>query len=191
MNNDLQQATLDMAKMMNYKLHAEQLFVPVIEEFKLFKNNNPEVILEARSDNLLERLVSDGYIKDGDFENRIDLANDKMKKYLAENGCENIENCLKYYKDYFNGIFNFKIYVCDIIFGNNTKRILRQFIAYFVEPKMHDFYQLILSTAPFIMPTDKLIPGVIDLENDKTTNNLDYLLKFLMDNLKYKNKKDE
>ena len=74
-----------------------------------------------------------------------------------------------------------------IIPTSEGNKISRSINAYFVEPKMHDFYQFSLSTEPLLMPTKELKPGVIDLENDKLTLALNNLMKDLLDNLKYKN----
>lgn len=94
-----------------------------------------------------------------------------------------ILNGFKFYKDYTNGIFNFKIYVCDLIIQG---KVLRQFISYFVEPKLQDFYQLTVSVGPFDFPTNQIKIDQIDLNNDSTTKSLDILNTLLLNNLKYK-----
>ena len=107
---------------------------------------------------------------------------------MKNSGCENVDRSFTYYKDYNNGTFSFKVYVFDMIVTvNEKKRVIRQFIAYFIEPKMHDFYQLTLFAGPFIIPTKQLKLGVIDLENDRVTLVLNNLMRTLLDNLKYKN----
>lgn len=74
-----------------------------------------------------------------------------------------------------------------IIPTNEGKKIIRTINAFFVEPKMHDFYQFSLSIGPYDMSTETLKPGVFDLENDKITLTLSNYMKELLDNLKYKN----
>jgi hypothetical protein len=66
------------------------------------------------------------------------------------------------------------------------KAVLRSLNAYFVEPKMHDFYQLSVTMGPFNLPTEFLKVGQIDLENDKITKTLDTIMIGLLDNLKYR-----
>ena len=51
---------------------------------------------------------------------------------------------------------------------------------------MRDFYQLTLSVGPFAMPTEKLKPGVIDLQDDQVTATLDTMMTTLMDNIQYR-----
>ena len=120
---------------------------------------------------------------------------------MAEMGCENVDNSFIFYKDYNNGVFDFKIYVCDVITQiNGEKKIIRQFNAYFVEPKMLDFYQLSLGAGWFDIPTEILKVGEVDLKNDNVTKNLVqgiknfrqkypeiFKMKHVLDNLKYKN----
>lgn len=189
MNNDNQiNSMADAARMMNYKLHAEQLNIPLVNGFQVGNNDNPQTILLASGNGFIEQLTSDGFIQDGDFENRINLVIDNTKQFLKKNSCENVDNSFIYYKDYSNGVFNFKLYVQDIIISvQNEKKVIRTLNAYFVEPKMHDFYQMSLSVGPFTMPTEQLKIGTIDLQNDQITISLDNLMKNILDNLKYKN----
>lgn len=178
----------NMARMMNYQMHAEQLFIPVLSDFEVKNDNNPQTIVLASGHGFTEQLVSDGHIEDGEFEKRIELVINNTKDFMRNNGLENVDNSFLYYKDYNNGVFDFKLYIQDLIIPvQNEKKVIRQFNAYFVEPRMHDFYQLSLSAGPFTMPTETLKVGVIDLENDQITKSLDNLTKTLMDNLKYKN----
>ena len=186
-NVNQSQVASDMARIMNYRLHAEQLSVPVLNGFQIENDNNPQTILLASGHGFTEQLVSDGYIEDGQFEQRLNLVINNTKQFMTNSGCENAENSFIYHKDYNNGVFNFKVYVCDMIIpAGNEKKIIRQFNAYFVEPKMHDFYQLSLSAGPFNMPTEQLKVGIIDLQNDQVTLSLDNLMKTLLDNIKYK-----
>lgn len=180
-------STTDMARMLNYRTHAEQLFIPVLDGFQIIADENPQTVLHAEGHGFTEQLTSDGSLETDTFESRIDLTINATKQYLKANGCEKAEESFIYYKDYNNGTFTFKIYVCDIIIPREQKQVIRQFCAYFVEPKMNDFYQLSLSAGPFNMPTEQLKPGIIDLENDLVTQSLDNVLKVILDNLKYKN----
>ena len=186
--DNLQQIATDAARMMNYRMHAKQLSIPVLKDFEIKNDKNPQIVLLAECDGFIEQLTSDGHIDDGQFEQRIDLVINNTKHFMRNIGCEDVDKSFIYYKDYTNGTFSFKIYVCDMIIAVNEKRkAIRQFIAYFIEPKMHDFYQLSLSAGPFVMPTEQLKLGVIDLEKDQVTLALDGLMKTLLDNLKYKN----
>ena len=68
----------------------------------------------------------------------------------------------------------------------NDKKIIRSFNAYFVEPKMKDFYQFGISAWPFTMPTEKLKMGEINLSDDQVTITLESMLIKLLNELKYK-----
>ncbi len=187
-DNQQIKASMDMAKMMNYRMHAEQLFIPILNGFQVENDNNPQTILLAAGYGFIEQLTSDGYIEDGQFENRIDLVIKNTKEFMKNSNCENVDNSFIFYKDYNNGVFDFKLYIQDMIIPvQNEKKVIRNFIAYFVEPKMHDFYQLSLGAGPLTMPTEQLKIGIIDLQNDQLTISLDNLMKTLLDNLKYKN----
>ncbi len=179
---------IDIARMMNYRLHAEQLFVPLLNGFQIENDNNPQTILLASGHGYIEQLTSDGYIDDGQFEQRIDLVIKKTKDFMRSNSCENVDNSFIHYKDYNNGIFNFKLYFQDIIIPvQNGKKVIRNLLAFFVEPKMHDFYQFSLGAGPFTMPTELLKVGMVDLQSDQVTIALDKLMMLLLNNLKYKN----
>ena len=145
MNNDNQMNMMvDAARMMNYKLHAEQLNIPIVNGFQVENDGNPQTILLASGHGFTEQLTSDGFIQDVDFENRINLVITNTKQFMRNNNCENVDNSFIYYKDYSNGVFNFKLYVQDIIIPiQNEKKVIRTLIAYFVEPKMNDNYQMI------------------------------------------------
>ncbi len=185
---NLEDFSIDLAKKMNFKLHAEQLDIPVINGLQVMDDGDPQTVLLASSQRFVEQLTSDGSIKKDEFLQRIDSVIENTKKYMAEMGCENVDNSFIFYKDYNNGVFDFKIYVCDVITQiNGEKKIIRQFNAYFVEPKMLDFYQLSLSSGPFSYPSDQVKVGVIDLDNDLITSTLNNMMKHVLDNLKYKN----
>ena len=61
-----------MAKIVNYKKHAEILTIPTLNIFERIKEDNPQTILIAQGKGFIEQLVSDGYIEE-DIENRIKL----------------------------------------------------------------------------------------------------------------------
>ena len=190
MNNqdNLTNVAADITRNMNYKKHAEKLFVPILNGFQVENDNNPQTILLASGNGFTEQLISDGYIEDGQFDQRIELVIKNTKEFMKNNNCENVDNSFIFYKDYNNGIFNFKIYVQDLIIPNqNEKKVIRTFNAYFVEPKMHDFYQFSLGAGPFAMPTEQLKIGTIDLQNDQITIALNNMMTTLLDNLKYNN----
>lgn len=185
---NLEDFSIDLATKLNFKLHADQLNIPVINGLQVLDDEDPQTILLASSQRFVEQLTSDGAVDKDQFSQRLELVIENTKKYMVEMGCDNVDNSFIYYKDYNNGVFNFKLYVCDVIVPiNGEKKVIRQFNAYFVEPKMMDFYQLSMSAGPFSYPTNQIKLGVIDLENDQITITLDNMMKSVLDGLKYKN----
>ena len=185
MNNETINAAVQAADMMNLKLHAENLVIPVINGLNVVQSNNPQTILMANSDAFIEQLTSDGPIKDDTLESRVELVINNTKSFLTS---KNVETNFMFYKDFSNGDFNFKIYVQDLIIPkDDAKNLVRNFIAYFVEPNMKDFYEFTLSYGPIIMPTEIIKNGVIDLENDEVTRSVEKMFMDLVNNLKYKN----
>ena len=187
MDKDLHQTAADAARIMNYRKHAEQLSVPVLKGFERKDDGNPLTILLAEGYGFTEQLTSDGHIESDQFEQHVDLAINNTKQFMLNNGCENVDGSFIYYKDYKSETFQFKLYFCDMIAQvGGERKIIRQLIAYFFEPKMRDFYQLTLSVGPFAMPTEKLKPGIIDLQDDQVTATLDKMMTTLMDNIQYR-----
>ncbi len=186
-DNDILNTTTNMARMMNYRQHASQLKIPILNGFNVEKNDNPQTILLASGHGYTEQLISDGFIEEGEFEERIKLAINKSKEFMKDNGLDDVDNSFTYFKDYHNGLFHFKVYIQDMIINDgNDRKIIRQMNAYFIEPKMHDFYQLSLAVGPFKMPTKFLKIEKSELKNDKVTQTLNNLMKKLLINLKYK-----
>ena len=86
----------------DYKSHAKQLSIPILNGFKLENNLDEQTILFAQGNGYIEQLVSDGHIENDDFEKRIDLVINNTKNFMKANNCENVENSFKFYKDYTN-----------------------------------------------------------------------------------------
>lgn len=181
------QAATEMATIMNYKLHAEQLFVPLLKEFEVLKPNNPKTLLVAKHKAFFEQFVTDGALGNDTFEQRLELVVENVKKYMKQQGMQDPDKNYFYYKDFDNGTFKFKIYVQDMIFKQGEEeKLIRQFNAFFCEPKFNDFYQLSLSAGPFIMPTQIIKISEVDLENDRLTASLNDMFNVILENLKYR-----
>lgn len=184
---------IKMTKIMNFGLHARQLDIPLLNNFKIEESNEPQIVFVATDGMFIEQLVSDGSMKPNEtFEQRINLVVKNTTEFMNKYSPANSESKLFYYKDYSNGVFDYKIYVLDgMIEVDNTKKVIRQFNAYFVEPKFNDFYQLTISSPALQMPTETLKLGIVDLDTDEITRSLNDLLTIAMDNLKYKNKDED
>ena len=177
---------LETLRDMNYELHAQGLYMPLLDGFQKLESDDPQVLLLAEKDGCIEQVTSDGYCEEGTFDKRIEAVIKSTKDFMKECGCEDIDNSFRFYKDYNNEVFNYKVYVCDMIIPiKGANLITRQFIAYFVEPVMNDFYQITLSSAPVNMPPEEIILGKIDLENDKVTKELNGLMDKILNDFEY------
>ena len=189
MNNqdvNLQEVASDMARLINYKLHAQILDIPVFVGFQEKQPNDSQTILLATKDEITEQLVSDGYIEKDDFENRIELVINNTKEWMKSNGFSNVNDSFMYYKDYSNGIFDFKIYFQNMIRMNDSKKyVIRNVIAYFYEPRFQDFYQFQIGEY-FDYPLENFKLGEIDLDNDEAAKTLVKMMNKLLVDLKYK-----
>ena len=189
MNEDAthKQAAAMAAKMANYRLHANCLAIPLLDYFVAEEPPNPQTIMVAKYDAFLEQLTSDGFVKKEEFEQRVQLIIENAKKFMAQHGQEDVDKCFMFYKDHNNGIFDFKVYVQDMILPMQGKQsIVRQFTAFFYEPRYSDLYQISLGVGPFQMPTETLKPGVVDLENDRITSILAEMFEIVLRDFRYK-----
>lgn len=184
--DDLQQKTAEMARMMNYKLHAESLNVPLLNDFNPIDPQNAQTVLYAMHEKgFVQQLVSDGPLMPGEtFEQRVDLVVSNTLAFMKQNNYASAGNGYFFVKDYSNGTFNFKIYAQDIVFGNKVVRMLN---AFFHEPRFNDFYQASVSVAPLPYPTQVLKVGEFDLQNDVITRLIYNMLETVLENITYKN----
>lgn len=188
MNTENNNMMSNMARMLNYRTHAENLFVPLMNGFaKEPDSDNPQVIFIASGGGFTEQLVSDGPMSSGEtFDDRINLVVNNTRDFMKNENLEDPDKNFFYYKDFKTDNFLFKVYIQDMIFMfNGEKKVIRQLNSFFLEPHFHDFYQLSLAAGPFTMPTEMLKTGIVDLENDKVTQALVNMNDTLMANIKY------
>ena len=176
------------ASLGNIVLHSERLDIPVINGFDTNINDgkNPHLIISySNNKGMIESLTGDGALeKDETFEDRIKLVNKTTVSYCKTMSMKNTEKNLYFLKDY-KAIFDFKVYVHDIIMEGN--KYMKTIYAYFVEPKLNDFYQLSLSAGVFSYDPDKIEFGKLDEDNEVYKILIDNL-EYIMDNLNYKKK---
>ena len=166
--------------------HANELYVPILNDLKDDDNTNPNVIINAIGNGLSEQLVSEGILNDNEtFNNRIDDIVNNTLNYMKQVLPENENNKMFYYKDYNNDKFDFKIYVQDMIINFNKElKAVRQFNVFFIDKRYNEFYHLVLSRGP-LNQTD-IIFGEVNLKNDKITKELYNNLKNILDNICYR-----
>lgn len=168
------------------KIARHLLDIPLLDNFKMAET--PQYFFSATDGAFMEQLSAYGPMKQNEtFEQKINLVLKDELNFMKICSPANDENSIFYYKDYSNGIFDYKIYVQDLkIDIDNTTKIMRRFHAYFIEPRLNTFNQITISSPAVSMSTKTLKLGVVDLNTDQTTQNIDNLLKVVMDNLKYK-----
>ena len=179
----------EVASLGNIVLHSNKLDIPVINGFDTNINDgrNPHLIISySNNKGMIESLTGDGVLTKGEsFEDRIKLVNSTTLGFCQTISNKNVEKNLYFLKDY-KAIFDYKVYVHDIIMEGN--KYMKTMYAYFVEPKLNDFYQLSLSAGVFSYDPDKMEFGKLD-ENDEVYKILIDNLEYIMDNLNYKKKK--
>ena len=188
-NSPLNEITQKIVTNLNFKLHSENLEIPILNGFEIKEIDNHQIILLAQNKFFIEQLISDGNLSQTEtFEQRINFVNSKTIDFMKSNTSLNSDKSIFYYKDYSNGIFDYKLYIQDFIIVNNgIEKISRSINAFFIEHNFKDFYQLSVSSIPINMPTEVLKLGIVDMENDQITRSLYNMIEIIMDNLKYKN----
>lgn len=172
----------------NLKKYASILDIPIMDGLSLENVESlPQSIFIATGNGFMEQLTSDGPMRQNEtFENRIELVIKNTIKFMKEQNIEP-DNNFFFYKEYKNkNNFTFKIYVQDMIFENNGKKVIRQLSAFFIEPRFNIFYQLSLGTGPFTWSTQILKTGLVDIENDNVTKNLMSILDSILSGVSYK-----
>ena len=87
--------------------HANELYVPILNDLKDDDNTNPNVIINAIGNGLSEQLVSEGILNDNEtFNNRIDDIVNNTLNYMKQVLPENENNKMFYYKDYNKSLFS-------------------------------------------------------------------------------------
>ena len=177
----------NMAKEMNFKEHAKILNIPLYNGFEKIEDDNPQTVFITSSNNgIMYQVVSDGKMNEKETINvRINFTIEKTLKFMKDQGFEVDDSTYFYYKDFDSDNFGYKIYIQDIIIPSINK-VLRNFNAFFIEPKFKDFYQVSMSVGPFNYPTQQLKCGVVDLENDSITKNVYQLFEYLLTDICYK-----
>lgn len=194
MDNDKKlDQVLRIAEVGNYKLHADNLMIPVLKGLEIRNvDNAPEVLLFADSDTLCEQLISDGHVEKDEVKDRLKAIIETTKSFMNDIGCIDVDNSFIYLKDFATEDFEFKEYVQDIIFEEDSvKRIIRQINAYFYEPVMEDYYQFSLSTGPYEFDHSNIAVGEVDFEHDEITTKLDVKMDILLQNIRYHEKKED
>ena len=192
MKND--DVAIKIAKHMNTLINFNSLAVPVLNDFIVVKKNltdpSNRIIFVAIKNNTLEQFLGDGILgKNESFEGHITGVINEIKDQVKDNPLyEGNDEYLVYYKNYENDLFDFKIYIQDILTGTPDKiKFARQMSAFFVEPKGNEFYQICMAAGQYVKSNKfKLLKDIKNYEEDDVIVGLEKDLKIIMDNITYR-----
>lgn len=192
MKND--DVAIKIAKHMNTLINFNSLAVPVLNDFIVVKKNltdpSNRIIFVAIKNNTLEQFLGDGILgKNESFEGHITGVINEIKDQIKDNPLyEGNDEYLVYYKNYENDLFDFKIYIQDILTGTPDKiKFARQMSAFFVEPKGNEFYQICMAAGQYVKSNKfKLLKDIKNYEEDDVIVGLEKNLKIIMDNITYR-----
>ncbi len=163
------------------------LTIPVLDGFVVQQNIklNSKHIFVATKDGAIEQFLTDGTLADGeDFEERVEKVLNGVRREVRNNPLyAGNGRYLDFYKFHKNNLFNFKLYVQDIIIDKT--HFVRQMNAYFIEPKSNEFCQLSLSIGQYLRSEFKLLREMDDYKQDVLIKSLEEAMVLIMDNIVY------
>ena len=185
---------IEIAKNMNTMINYQSLAIPVLDDFIVVQRNltdpNHKIIFVAVKNNTLEQFLGDGVLGEKEsFDDRIEKVVNEIKEEVKTNKLyDGNKEFLCYYKNYDNDNFDFKIYIQDILSGNEEDiRFARQLSAFFVEPNGNEFYQISIAAGSYSVNKGyKLLKDINKYEEDEIVKGLEANLKIIMDNIIYK-----
>ena len=170
---DMDQLVIEIADQLNENVILNNVKVPVLVGYEEIPNHG--TILTAISpSNSMEQFLCDGIIQDT-FEEHVERVIRDIHETMEAMQLETGEDLVYFLKDYKTKDFTYKIYVQDMI-GNGL--IIRQFDAFFVDPKTNAFYQISLSGAPYPIAMKDHVEG-------KLHNRMISVFESLLDKVSY------
>lgn len=171
----------DFLNILNERYYIQSILVPILDGFSLIQENNSVLFGAISKEKYLQQYLCDGILSEGEsFEEHLARVIEKTKKSMMESGFDNPDSSIKFFKDYKNNFFDFKVYLQDLV---KNGKMLRQYNIYFVDPKSNAFYQVSLTTCPYSV-------------NDRTTietnitSSMDSTMSELMKKIRYREKKN-
>jgi len=181
---------IKITKFLNLRLHAESICWPKLKGFSPVKKEDQSIFISESYNGCEYQVEAMGPLNPNEtFEKRIVVGLNETNRYLRNMKGLSPVSQYRFYKDYDNGIFKFKIFYTDIIVSYAGKStICRMFTAFFIDNTYKDVYALSINTPKFPYPSQTGIKiGTVDMENDKITKTTLNLLFMCLDYLKYKN----
>ena len=142
-------------------------------------------IFVATKDGAIEQFLTDGQlIDDEEFEERVEKVLNGIRREVRNNPLyAGNGRYIDFYKFHKTPLFDFKIYVQDILI--DKEHFVRQMNAYFIEPKSKEFCQLSLAIGQYLKREYKLLRETDDLSKDILNQTLEKAMIIIMDNIVY------
>lgn len=174
-------------KINDLKKHASILLVPVFKQMKIDRDPNETAVFHANSGSYLEQFICCGPCRKEEFDDRNKKDLEELRKVIWGSGCINVDESVHFYKTYSNELFDFDIYVVDIIMPvkDKTKRS-RVLYAFFHEPRLNDRYVITFGKEVHDKNDRSIRFFQIDEENDAVLKECEDYLKVILDDVKYK-----
>lgn len=178
---------IEAATRANSIINVQDLSIPVLDDFVIQQNIkvDSKFIFVATKDGAIEQFLTDGQlIDDEDFEDRIEKVLNGIRREVRNNPLyKGNGRYIDFYKFHKTKLFNFKIYVQDILIDKD--HFVRQMNAYFIEPKSKEFCQLSLAIGQYLKSEYKLLREIDDYNNDILIKTLEEAMILIMDNIVY------
>ena len=178
---------IEAATKTNSLVNIQDLTIPVLDDFVVQQNvkMDSKFIFVATKNGAVEQFLTDGQlIDDEDFEERVEKVLNGIRREVRNNPLyEGNGRYIDFYKFHKTDLFNFKIYIQDILI--DKEHFIRQMNAYFVEPKSKEFCQLSLAIGQYLKSEYKLLREIDDLNKDVLIKNLEKAMMIIMDNIVY------
>ncbi len=174
-------------KINDLKRHASILLVPVFKQMKVDRDPDETIVFNANSGSYLEQFICCGPCQKETFDecNKKDL--EKVKKANEAAGCINVKESIHFYKTYSSGLFDYDIYVTDIVMPSKDEtRYARILYAFFHEPRLNDRYVITFGKMGVDLEDRSIRFFQIDEENDAVLKECEDYLKAILDDVKYK-----
>lgn len=184
---DREKTALEIADKMNKKLAEKELFIPILDGFKVVQEKQGNIIFVAVNDaHVMEQFLTDGKLeKEEGFAARIDKVIKEMVDYTKTQDFKLDSVNSVYLKTISTDDFKYEIYVQDLV-NKEKNNFIRNICAYFIEPRDNNFFQVCVSSGPFLITEEvKPISKVVVLNSDPVLKNMLAMTENIVRNIKY------
>ena len=178
---------INIAKKMNSLENIKKFYFHLPDGYSIIQNENnntSNVVFIAKNDTSIIQFLTDGTLDENEtFDMHVQSVVNQIVSEYSNNGLYDNDKFFFYLKDYNTKLFNFKLYVQDILVDDYT--FIRQLNAYFIETNSKEFCQISLASGSYRKSEYNLLNKIDNLENDIITKKLiDNMISFL-DKIEY------